>query len=107
MKGTGNPSSVSGPAPEPPSAQSRFARRGRYPRRRDVPHLVRGRYPSFIARTGSCDKPNSSLPISVSLYGRSLQVVVSPCWKMALPDVTSRNEHVVTRLETFKVLHEP
>jgi len=89
IKGTGNPSTVSGPAPEPPSAQSRFARRGRYPRRRDVPHLVRGRYTSFIARTGSCDKPNSSLPISVSLDGRSLQVAVSPCWKMALPDVIS------------------
>ncbi len=29
------------------------------------------------------------LPISVSLFGRSSQVAVSPCWKMALPDVIS------------------
>ncbi len=29
------------------------------------------------------------LPISVLLYGRSLQVIASPCWKLALPDVIS------------------
>jgi len=89
IKGTGAPSSKSGPVPEPPSAQSPFARLGRYPRRRDVQHLVRRRYPSFIAHTDSCVRPKSSLPISFSLYGRSLQVAVSPCWMMALPDVIS------------------
>ncbi len=89
IKGTGPPSSKSGPVPEPPSAQSPFARLGRYLRRRGVQHLVRGRYPSFIALTDSCARPNSSLPISFSLYGRSLQVAVSPCWKMVLPDVIS------------------
>jgi hypothetical protein len=78
IKGTGAPSTVSGPVPEPPSAQSPFARVGCYPRRRDVSQLVRGRYPSFIAHTDSCVRPKSSLPISISLYGRSLQVVVRP-----------------------------
>ena len=78
IKGTGDPSTVSGPVPEPPNAQSPFARVGCYPRRRDVLQLVRGRYPSFIAHTDSCVRPKSSLPISFSLYGRSLQVVVRP-----------------------------
>jgi len=78
IKGTGAPSSESGPVPEPPSAQSPFARVGCYPRRRDVAQLVRGRYPSFSAHTDSCVRPNSSLPISFSLSGRSLQVVVRP-----------------------------
>ena len=89
IEGVGYPSSVSGPNPEPPSAQSPFARRGCYPPRRGVPHLVRGRYPSFVAPTDSCARPKSSLPIWLSLYGRSLQVAVSPCWKLALPDVIS------------------
>jgi len=31
----------------------------------------------------------SLLPASVSLYSRSLQIVVSPCWEMALHDVIS------------------
>jgi hypothetical protein len=64
MKGSGCSSSGSGPVPEPPSAQSPFAHLGGYLRRRDVQHLVRGRYPSFIAHTDSCVGPNSSLPIS-------------------------------------------
>jgi hypothetical protein len=78
IEGTDDPSSVSGPVPEPPSAQSPFARVGCYPQRRGVTHPVRGRYPSFIAHTDSCVRPKSSLPISISLYGRSLQVVVRP-----------------------------
>jgi hypothetical protein len=89
IKGVGCPSSVSGPNPEPPSAQSPFACAGSYPSQRDVAHLVRGRYPSFVAHTDSCVRPKSSSPISLSLYGRSLQVAVSPCWKLALPDVIS------------------
>jgi hypothetical protein len=89
IKGVGCPRSVSGPYPEPPSAQSPFACAGSYPPQRDVAHLVRGRYPSFVAHTDSCVRPKSSLPISFSLYGRSLQVAVSPCWKLALPDVIS------------------
>jgi len=89
IKGSGDPSSASGPVPEPPSAQSPFARRGRCRWRRDVAHLVRGRYPSFIAPTGSCARPNSSCQLRMTYFGRSLQVAVSPCWKMAFPDVIS------------------
>ena len=57
IKGNAYPSSMSEASPEPPSAQSPFARLGRYLRRRDLKHLVRGRYPSFIARTDSCARP--------------------------------------------------
>ena len=81
---------MSGPVPEPPSAQSPFARRRRYRPRQGVVHLVGGRYPPFFARMGSCDGPNSfdRLRLCAS-FGRSLQVAVSPCWKLALPDVIS------------------
>lgn len=76
--------------PGPPSAQSPFARLGCYLRRRDVSHLVGGRYPAFLAPTDSCVKPNPSSRLGLeALCGRSLQVVVSPCWEMVLPDVIS------------------
>ena len=68
IKGSGCPSSVSGPVPEPPSAQSPFARLGRYLRRRDVKHRVRGRYPSFLALTDSCVRPKSSGRLRLSLF---------------------------------------
>jgi hypothetical protein len=82
-------SSKSASVPEPPSAQSPFARRGCYPRRQNVLRLVRGRYPSFFAHTDSCARPYSSARLRFPSSGRSLQVAVSPCWKMALPDVIS------------------
>ena len=89
IKGSGGPSAESGPVPEPPSTQSRFARLGGYLRRQDVEHLVRGRYPSFLAPIGSCARPTSSVRRRFSYFGRSLQVAVSPCWTMVLPDVIS------------------
>jgi hypothetical protein len=89
LMGSGCPSSASGPVPEPPSAQSPFARLGCYLQRRDVEHLVRGHYPSFITLTNSCARPKSSGQLRYPYFGRSLQVAVSPCWKMALPDVIS------------------
>lgn len=56
----------------------------------DVWHHLRGRYPSFVARTGSRanPKPSCSLRLLAS-FGRSLQVAVSPCWEWDLPDVIS------------------
>ncbi len=45
----------------------------------DVLHHVRWRYPSFIAHTGSCARPNSSRHFRFNYYDRSLQVVTSPC----------------------------
>ena len=89
IKGPGSSSSESGPVPERPSAQSPFARLGRYLRQRDVKDLVRGRYPSFIAHTDSCVRPKSSFRLRFPYFDRSLQVAVSPCWKLALPDVIS------------------
>ena len=79
IKGTGAPSSESGPVPEPPSAQSPFARLGRYLRRRDVQHLVRGRYPSFIAPTSPCARPKPSHSLGVS------PCATSPCRVMRPP----------------------
>ena len=76
-------------SPRPPSAQSPFARRGRYPRRRGVTRRVGGRCPAFLAPTGSCAGPNPSRRLPLTLYGGSLQVVASPCWEMALPGVIS------------------
>jgi len=46
--------------PSPPSAQSPFAHRRGYLQWGDVSHHLRGRYSSFIARTGSCARPNPS-----------------------------------------------
>ncbi len=46
--------------PSPPSAQSPFAHSRCYLRWGDVSHHLRGRYPSFIAHTGSCARPNPS-----------------------------------------------
>jgi hypothetical protein len=86
IKGSGSPSSESGPVPEPPSAQSPFARLGRYLRRRDVPHLVRGRYPSFIAHTDSCVRPNSSGRLRLSL----VRPVFAGCGQPLLEDGPSR-----------------
>ena len=56
----------------------------------DVEHHLGGRYPSFIAHTGSRanPKPSCSLWLLAS-FGRSLQVAVSPCWEWDLPDVIS------------------
>lgn len=56
----------------------------------DVRHHLRGRYPSFIALTGSCASPKPSCSLwLLALFGRSLQVAVSPCWEWDFPDVSS------------------
>jgi len=86
ITGPGDPSSKSGPDPEPPSAQSPFARLRCYRWRRDVPHLVRGRYPSFIARTDSCARPKSSSRLRFSL----LRQVFAGCGQPLLEDGPSR-----------------
>jgi hypothetical protein len=50
---------------------------------------LRGRYLSFLAPTGSCARPPSSPRLGSPSVVRSLQVVASPCWTMALPDIIS------------------
>ena len=54
----------------PPGAQSPFARARRYLPRRDLSGPVRGRYPSFIAHTGSCARPSPSQRLQVYLFRR-------------------------------------
>jgi hypothetical protein len=48
-------------------------------------------------------------PTSSSLYDRSLQVVASPCWEMALPDVISMNLSLRawTSTSATPVVHSP
>ncbi len=43
---------------------------------------------SSLIRTHAPDQ-NPPADFGVTLYGRSLQVIASPCWKLALPDVIS------------------
>ena len=50
---------------------------------------LRRHYSSFFAHTDSCVRPNPSRCLGMSSYTRSLQVVTSPCWAMALPDIIS------------------
>ena len=55
----------------------------------DLSRHLGGRYPSIIAPTGSCARPQSSPRLGGPSVVRSLQVVASPCWTMALPDIIS------------------
>jgi hypothetical protein len=55
-------------------------------------HLLRGRYPSVIAPTGSCATPVGSLLLRhLASFEESWQVVRSPCCPRELPDVISEN----------------
>ena len=56
-------------------------------------HLLRGRYPSVIAPTGSCATPVglSLLLRHLASFEESWQVVRSPCCPRELPDVISEN----------------
>jgi len=75
----------------PPSVQSPFAQLGCYLRWGDVVRLLGGRYPSVVARTGSCAAPVGSLLLRLlASFGESLQVVTSPCCPQQLPDVILR-----------------
>ncbi len=86
IKGNGYPSSMSEASPEPPSAQSPFARLGCYLWRRDIQHLVRRRYPSFIAHTNSCARPNSSCRLQIY----PIRPVFAGCCQPLLEDGPSR-----------------
>jgi hypothetical protein len=50
---------------------------------------LRGHYPSCTAPTGSCVRPPSSPRLGGPLVVGSMQVVASPCWIVALPDIIS------------------
>jgi len=78
------------PDPGPPSAQSPFAWRDRYSPQGGVLRHLDGRYPIFLAPTGSCARPPPSRRLqALTSVGGSTQVAASPCWVMALPDVIS------------------
>ena len=74
-------------ARRPPSVQSPFAQLGCYLRWRDVFRLLGGRYPSVIARTGSCAAPvELSPPSAFGLVWR----VLAGCNQSLLPTAASR-----------------
>src|SRR6516165_1271939 len=71
----------------PPSALSPFAQLGCYLRWGDVVRLLVGRYPSLVARTGSCATPvELSLPSAFSLVPR----VLAGCTQSLLLTAASR-----------------
>jgi len=55
----------------------------------DFKSHLRRHYSSFIAHTDSCARPNPSQRLGFPLYAGSLQLIASPCWEMALPDIIS------------------
>jgi len=74
----------------PPSAQSRFAGIGRYPKTAASRARCQKALPS-LHRSYRLMRQTKTLPRPrfVGLYPGSLQVVASPCWELALPDVIS------------------
>ncbi len=56
----------------PPSTESPFARRRCYLLRNGFQHRFSRRYPTFIAHTGSCARPNASRRTQLSLLRRVL-----------------------------------
>ena len=86
FNGTVDPGTASGAAQGPPDAQSSFARTRGYLARRGVSHPVRGLYPSFVAPTSSCARPNSSQWLRLALFHR----VFAGCCQSLLQDGPSR-----------------
>ena len=86
FNGAANPGTASGAAQGPPDAQSSFARTRCYLVRRGVSRLVGGLYPSFIAHTSSCVRPNSSQCLRVTL----VHWVFAGCCQSLLQDGPSR-----------------
>jgi len=74
-----------------PSAESSFAPIGCYPQGGDIYYHLEKRYLFFIAHTNSCARPNSSQWLRSTYSTKSLQVVISSCWKLVLPGVISAN----------------
>ena len=79
------PAQCPGPTWGPPSAQSPFARAGRYPSRRGVDHHVGKRYPSFIAHTDPCVKPNPSRRLQFPLPTSLCRLPSAPAGRWPFP----------------------
>jgi len=71
----------------PPSAQSPFARSGRYPLRGGLPGRLEGHYPLVVAHTGSCARPSPSS----RLGSRLVRGVFAGCRQSLLRDGPSRH----------------
>ena len=71
----------------PPSAQSPFARSGRYPRRGGLASRLEGRYPLVVARTGSCARPSPSPRLRIPV----VRAVFAGCRQSLLRDGPSRH----------------
>jgi len=86
FNGYGYSGPKSGTDQGPPGAQSPFAHSRRYLLWCDVSHHIRERYPSFIAHTDSCARPNPSRRLQLSL----LRQVFAGCHQSLLGDGPSR-----------------
>ena len=71
----------------PPSAQSPFARNGRYPCRGSLESRLEGHYPLVVAHTGSCARPSPSPRLGSRLARR----VFAGCRQSLLGDGPSRH----------------
>jgi hypothetical protein len=75
----------------PPCTESPFASVRCYLAEDSVYCYLSQHYPALVATTGSCARPTSSHRLRFPSACGSLQVVASPCWTLALPDVRSAN----------------
>src|SRR5919108_5668884 len=75
----------------PPCTESPFASLRYYLAEDSVYRYLSQHYPALIATTGSCARPTPSHRLRFPSACGSLQVVASPCWTLALPDVRSAN----------------
>jgi hypothetical protein len=90
FNGTVNPGPESGAAQGPPGAQSSFARTRCYLVRRGVSHLVGRYYPSFIAPTNSCARPNSSPWLRFSIPRGLCRLSSVPAARWSFPTLSLR-----------------
>jgi len=76
----------------PPSAQSPFACHKRYLLQGGVLHHLEGRYPCFLALTGSCVRPNSSARTSCSALISSglCRLLPAPAGRRPFPTLSLR-----------------
>ncbi len=90
IKSSRLPARCPDPCSGPPSAQSRFADFGRYPKTAASRTRCQKALP-FLHRSYRLMRQTKTLPrpCFVGLYPGSSQVAVSPCWELALPDVIS------------------
>ena len=75
----------------PAMTESPFAWLGRYPAQESVVRSLDRRYPTLLAPTDSCARPQASGTLCFRSRRQSLQVVARPCWPEVLPGVISAN----------------